>query len=64
VQDLALTVAKLERKQRDTYDYKNVGISKQAAFLHELGDWLDDSLKTSLEAFGVAEGHHGRKVFG
>ena len=50
MRDLALTVAKLERKQRDTFDYKNVGISKQAAFLHQLGDWVEDSLKASLEA--------------
>ena len=50
MRDLALTVAKLERKQKDTFDYKNVGIAKQAAFLHQLGDWVKDSLKASLEA--------------
>ena len=50
MRDLALTVAKLERKQRDTFDYKNMGITKQAAFLHQLGDWVEDSLKASLEA--------------
>ena len=50
MRDLALTAAKLERKQRDTFEYKNVGIAKQAAFLHQLGDWVEDSLKASLEA--------------
>ena len=50
MRDLALTVTGLVRKQRDTYDFKNVGISKQAAFLHELGDWVEDSLKTRLDA--------------
>ena len=47
---LTLTVAKLERKQKDAVEYKNVAIAKQAGFLHQLGDWLEDSLKTSLEA--------------
>ena len=50
MRDLTLTVAKLERKQRDTFDYKKVGIAKQAAFLHQLGDLVEDSLKASLEA--------------
>ena len=50
MRDLALTVAKLERKQRDTFDYKNMGIAKQAAFLHHLGDWVEDSLKARMEA--------------
>ena len=49
MKDLAFMVKKLERKQRDTYQYKNTGIAKQSEFLQQAGDWLEDSLKTKLE---------------
>ena len=49
MKDLALMVKKLERKQRDSYQFKNTGIAKQAEFLQQAGDWLEDSLKTKLE---------------
>ena len=49
MRDLTLTVAKLERKQKDSFEFKNVGIAKQAEFLHQMGDWMEDSLKTNLE---------------
>ena len=50
MRDLTLTVKKLERKQKDTFQFKNVGIAKQAEFLQQVGDWMEDSLKTKLEA--------------
>ena len=49
MKDLAFMVKKLERKQRDSYQFKNTGIAKQAEFLQQAGDWLEDSLKTKLE---------------
>ena len=49
MKDLAFMVKKLERKQRDSYQFKNTGIAKQAEFLQQVGDWLEDSLKTKLE---------------
>ena len=49
MKDLALMVKKLERKQKDSYQFKNTGIAKQAEFLQQAGDWLEDSLKTKLE---------------
>ena len=50
VKELALTVKKLERRQKDTYEYKNVGIQKQAEFLQQVGDWMEDGLRVKLEA--------------
>ena len=50
MKDLTLTVKKLERKQKDTFQFKNVGIAKQAEFLQQVGDWMEDSLKAKLEA--------------
>ena len=39
-----------DQREVDIKTLQNVGITKQAAFLHQLGDWVEDSLKASLEA--------------
>ena len=50
MKDLTQTVRKLERKQKDVYAFKSKGIEKQATFVQEVGEWLEDSLRTKLEA--------------
>ena len=50
VKDLTQTVRKLERKQKDIFAFKDKGIEKQAVFIQEVGEWLEDSLRTKLEA--------------
>jgi hypothetical protein len=49
MQDLTQTVKKLERKQKDNFDFKNKGIEKQATFVQEMGEWLEDNLRIKLE---------------
>ena len=49
VKDLTQTARKLERKQKDIYAFKNKGIEKQAVFLQEVGEWLEDKIRTKLE---------------
>jgi hypothetical protein len=49
MKDLTQTVRKLERKQKDIYAFKNKGIEKQAVFVQEVGEWLEDTLRTKLE---------------
>ena len=46
-----MTVKRLERKQKEVYEFKNPGLAKQAVFLQKVGwmDWMEDSLKTKLE---------------
>ena len=50
VKDLTQTVRKLERKQKDIFAFKNKGIEKQAVFVQEMGEWLEDNLRIKLEA--------------
>ena len=49
VKDLTQTVRKLERKQKDIFAFKDKGIEKQAVFIQEVGEWLEDNLRTELE---------------
>ena len=44
-----MMVKRLERKQKEVYEFKNPGLAKQAVFLQKVGDWMEDSLKTKLE---------------
>ena len=37
MKDLALMVRKLERKQKDSYQFKNTGIAKQEEILQKAG---------------------------
>ena len=50
MKDLTQTVRKLERKQKDIFAFKNKGIEKQAVFVQEMGEWLEDNLRIKLEA--------------
>ena len=51
IKDLTLTVKKLERQQQlGAHTFTNSGIEKQAEFIREVGNWVEDSLKTKLEA--------------
>ena len=49
VQDLTTTVKRLERKQKEDFDFKNPGLAKQADFLQKMSDWMEDGLKVKLE---------------
>ena len=41
---------KLERRQKDTHEYKNNGIANQAEFLQQIEDWMEGMIKVKLEA--------------
>ena len=49
VQDLTTTVKRLERKQKEEYEFKNTGLAKQADFLRKMSDWMEDGLRVKLE---------------
>ena len=44
-----MTVKRLERKQKEVYEFNNPGLAKQAVFLQKVGDWMENNLKTKLE---------------
>ena len=47
--DLTQTVKKLQRKQKDNFAFKNKGIEKQAIFVQEMGECLEDNLRIKME---------------
>ena len=51
IKELTLTVKKLERQQQlGSHAFTNSGIEKQAEFIRVVADWVEDSLKTKIEA--------------
>jgi len=42
-------VKRLERKQKEEYEFKNTGLAKQADFLRKMSDWMEDGLRVKLE---------------
>ena len=63
IKDLTLTVKKLERQQLvGAHKFVDKGIEKQAEFIREVSNWVDDSLRTRLEAELGEVPEHLKKV--